>query len=143
MIVARVLATKGKELISVAPGTPIEEVTRILHARAIGAVLVMQDDVLLGILSERGIGRAMALHSSGVRAMRADRVMKPFSCQTSPSATIEEAMRTMTDHHVRYLPVIEEQRLVGLLSVGDIIRARLGLSLSELENLAAYISGGR
>ena len=142
MIVASILAAKGKELICVAPDTPIAEATRILHAKGIGAVLVMRDGVLLGTLSERGIVRAMALHPNGVRAMRADSVMKPFRCQTSPSATIEEAMQTMAEHRVRYLPVIEEQRLVGLLSGGDIIRAKLGHSLSEVENLAAYISGG-
>ncbi len=143
MIVASVLAAKGKELICVAPETPIGEVTRMLHANGIGAVLVMQGGVLLGILSERGIVRALALHPGGVRAMRADSAMKPFRCQTSPSAPIEEAMQTMTDHRVRYLPVMEEHRLVGLLSVGDIIRAKLGHSLSEVENLAAYITGGR
>ncbi len=141
MIVASVLAAKGKELICVAPEVQVEDVTRILEARRIGAVLVMQDDALLGILSERGIVRAMAQHPVGVRAMRADRVMKPFSCQTSPSAQIEDAMQVMTDHHVRYLPVIEEKKLVGLLSVGDIIRAKLGHSLLEVENLAAYITG--
>ncbi len=143
MIVASVLAAKGKELFCVAPETPVEDVTRILEARRVGAVLVMQDGALLGVLSERGIVRAMAQHPIGVRAMRADRVMKPFSCQTSPSAKIEDAMQVMTDHHVRYLPVIEEQKLVGLLSVGDIIRAKLGRSLLEVETLAAYITGVR
>ena len=143
MIVGSILAAKEKELVRVAPELPVEAVTRILQAKAIGAVLVMHEDVLLGILSERGIVRAMALHPNGVRAMRADSVMKPFSCQTSPSAQVEDAMQIMTDHRVRYLPVVEDGQLVGLLSVGDIIRAKLGHSLLEVENLAAYISGSR
>jgi CBS domain-containing protein len=141
MTVASILAEKGNNLISVRPDTPVSEVTRILHKNQIGAVLVMQDDQLLGVLSERGIVRALALHSSGVRAMRADSIMRPREHETQLSATLAEAKRIMTEGRVRYLPVRENGKLVGLISMGDVVRAELSRHADELKSVTAYING--
>ncbi|WP_428391167.1 CBS domain-containing protein [Lichenicoccus sp.] len=141
MTVASILASKPRTLVSVTPETTVGEVARLLHERQIGAALVMQGDTLLGILSERGIVRALALHPSGVRGMRADSVMKPRQVETHLSATLEEAMRIMTDNRVRYLPVFEDGHLAGLISIGDVVKAELGRHAHEVTNLTAYISG--
>ena len=142
MTVASILAQKDKTLICVAPDTPVSEVTRILHEKQIGAVMVMDGDTLLGVLTERGIVRAMALNPQGVRAMPASSVMRPKEHEAQLSSTVDEAMQIMTEHRVRYLPVCEEGKLIGLVSIGDVVKAELGRNVQEVQNLTAYISGG-
>ncbi len=139
MPVASILATKGNALVRVAPETPIGAVTEILHGNNIGAVLVMRGEELLGVLSERGIVRAMAQNPGGVRQMPAEQAMKPRQHETSPSATLEEALRLMTEHRVRYLPVFEASRLVGVISIGDVVAELLNRSSAAVESLTAYI----
>ena len=133
MTVASILAQKSKHLICVNADTPVSEVTRILHEKQIGAVLVMQDSTLLGVLTERSI----------VRAMRADSVMRPTQHTATVSSTLDEAMQIMTAYRVRYLPVLEDGRLIGLVSIGDVVKAELNQNAREVENLTAYISGGQ
>jgi CBS domain-containing protein len=141
VLVSSILATKSKNLISVSSNTPVSDVTQILHENTIGAVLVMEGSKLLGVLSERGIVRAMALNPSGVRAMRADHAMRPTQYRVSADASLEDAMQIMTDHRVRYLPVFEGDELVGLISIGDVVKAELNIRLHEVNSLTNYISG--
>jgi CBS domain-containing protein len=141
MTIASILKEKGNTLISVTPETPIGEVTRIMHENQIGAVLVMEKDKLLGVLSERGIVRALALHPSGVRAMPAHSAMKPRQYETTLSATLEEAMQIMTDNRVRYLPVRDAGKLIGLISIGDVVKAELRRHAHDVKDLTAYIGG--
>jgi CBS domain-containing protein len=143
MTIASILAEKGNTLISVAPGTSIGEVTRIMHDNQIGAVLVMENDDLLGVLSERGIVRALALHPRGVRAMRADSAMKPRQHETRLTSTLEEAMKMMTDNRVRYLPVRDGTTLIGLISVGDVVKAELRRHAYEVQHFTDYIGGAQ
>lgn len=142
MTIASVLLAKSKTLVCVAPDTPISAVTQILHQNGIGAVLVMRDDELLGVLSDRGIVRAMALNPAGVRAMAASEAMKPRQHEITSSATLEDAMRIMTVHRVRYLPVVEAGRLVGVVSIGDVVKAQLDRQSATVESLTAYIGQG-
>ena len=142
MPIASILATKGNALVRVSPDTPISTVTEILHRNNIGAVLVMRGEELLGILSDRGIVRAMALNPSGVRAMPAEQAMKPRQHETTPSATLEDALRLMTEQRVRYLPVFDAGRLVGVVSIGDIVAELLHRSSATVESLTAYIGQG-
>ena len=141
MTLASILKSKTGTLVKVEAGTPIATVTEILHRNNIGAVLVMRDGALLGVLSDRGIVRAMALNPQGVRAMPAERAMKPRQHEAAPSTTLEEAMRIMTTHRVRYLPIFEADRLVGIVSIGDVVKALLDRQSVAVESLTAYISG--
>lgn len=139
MTIASILRTKSKTLIRVDPETPIGVVTTILHHNTIGAVLVMRSDTLLGVLSDRGIVRAMALNPQGVRAMPAEQAMKPRKHETVPSATLEEALRVMTDNKVRYLPVFESDCLMGVVSIGDVVKALLDRQIATVESMTIYI----
>lgn len=141
MSVQRILAAKEKRLIRVAPETPISQVVGILHENGIGAVLVMDGEELLGVLSERGIVRALALNPDGVRAMPARAAMRARECDISPSATVETAMELMTNRRMRYLPVVEEGRVTGMLSIGDVVKDQLGERALEVESLTNYIAG--
>ena len=141
MTIASILASKsnGKNTISVQAGTTISEVTQILYQNNIGAVLVMRGKELIGFLSDRGITRAMAQNPGGVRAMPAEAAMRPRQFETTPSASIESAMRLMTDNKVRYLPVFEDDVLVGIVSVGDVVKALLDRQTAAVEHMTAYI----
>ncbi len=139
MPIASILAAKGNALVRVSPETPIAAVTEILHRNNIGAVLVMRGEELLGVLSDRGIVRAMALNPAGVRAMPAEQAMKPRRYETTPSATLEDALRLMTEHHVRYLPVFDAGLLVGVVSIGDVVAELLDRKSATVESLTAYI----
>ena len=141
MTLASILKSKAAGLVKVEAETPIGAVTEILHRNNIGAVLVMRDGNLLGVLSDRGIVRAMALNPQGVRAMPAERAMKPRQHEAAPSTTLEEAMRIMTDNRVRYLPIFEADHLVGIVSIGDVVKALLDRQAVTVDSLTAYISG--
>ncbi len=141
MTVASILKSKPSRLVKVDAELPISAVTEILHQNNIGAVLVMRDDELLGVLSDRGIVRAMALNPHGVRAMPAERAMKPRQHEASPSTTLEEAMRIMTTNRVRYLPIFEAGRLIGIVSIGDVVKSLLDQQSVKVDSLTAYISG--
>ncbi len=141
MTIQRILARKDSRLISVPPDMPIGQVVGILHGNNIGAVLVMDGPELLGVLSERGIVRALALNPDGVRALPAKAAMRVRECDIAPSASVDEAMEKMTNHRVRYLPVIEEGRVTGVLSIGDVVKDQLVERALEVETLTSYISG--
>lgn len=139
MTIASILSGKSRNTVKVEAGTPVSEVTRILYENNIGAVLVMRDGELLGFLSDRGITRALAQNPNGVRAMPAEAAMRPRQFETTPSASIESAMRLMTEHKVRYLPVFEDGALVGIVSIGDVVKALLDRQTATVESLTAYI----
>ena len=141
MTLASILGSKTGALVTVEEGTPIGAVTEILHRNNIGAVLVMRGDELLGVLSDRGIVRAMAQNPQGVRAMPAERAMKPRQHEAAPSTTLQEAMRIMTVNRVRYLPIFDADRVVGIVSIGDVVKALLDRQAVDVESLTAYISG--
>ena len=141
MTLASILKSKPGRLVRVEAGTPIGTVAEMLHQHNIGAVLVMRDDELLGVLSDRGIVRAMALNPHGVRAMPAERAMKPRQHEAAPSTTLEEAMRIMTTNRVRYLPIFEASTLIGIVSIGDVVKSLLDQQSVKVDSLTAYISG--
>ena len=143
MTVAAILKHKGQHVTSVNPTTSIAEVTRILDERRIGAVLVMDaTDQLLGIVSERDIIHSLA--SSGVRAleMTAGQLMTRDVQTATPQTTVPEAMAMMTQGRFRHVPVMENGALVGLISIGDVVKARITQQEHEVDSLRAYVVGG-
>ncbi len=128
-------------VISVPPQTTVAETVQVLAEHRIGAVLVMDGPELLGVLSERDIVRAMSRQPSGVRALSVSTLMTAAHATISLEATIMEAMQMMTDRRVRHLPVIEGGRVIGVISIGDVVKARLDEQASEVESMKAYVTG--
>ncbi|WP_428395414.1 CBS domain-containing protein [Lichenicoccus sp.] len=142
MSIAAILGTKGTDVIRVPPTTPITDVVHLLGERRIGAVLVMDEPGrVLGILSERDIIGALARHGTAALDQPASALMTQALWTISRDGTTAEAMRIMTDHRVRHLPVMEDGTLVGLVSIGDIVKARLDQQATEVESLRAYVGG--
>ncbi len=150
MSIAAILGVKGADVIRVLPTTVITEVIKLLDERRIGAVLVMnapgnspgdEPGKLLGILSERDVIRALSRHGTAALERPASALMTQALWTISSEGTTAEAMRIMTDHRVRHLPVMDDGVLVGLVSIGDIVKARLDQQASEVESLRAYVGG--
>ena len=142
MSIASILKEKGGEVIRVAPDVPVRAVVQTLGERKIGAVLVMDaGGGMLGILSERDIVRALARDGVAVLDLAAEALMTGVRWTIPPDSSIADAMRIMTEHRVRHLPVMEDGTLVGVVSIGDIVKARLQQQAHEVESLRAYVGG--
>lgn len=134
------ILTGKKPLVSVTRDTAISDVTALLHKHRIGAVLVMEDGVILGLVSERDICAGLHTHGAGILAAQAGEIMSSPVVTAGPSTTLVEAMGTMTDRRFRHLPVVESGRLLGLVSIGDLVKARIEQAESEAAAMKDYIS---
>ena len=142
MTVAAILKHKGYEVAAVRPDDAIETVVRELTDRGIGAVVVLDADGRpLGILSERDIVHALAARGAEALTMTAGALMTRALKTASPRTTVGEAMAMMTSGRFRHLPVIENGALVGLVSIGDVVRAKISQQETEVDGLRAYVSG--
>lgn len=140
MTVQHILEDKGSDIVSVSAGDKLAAVTAILAQKRIGAVLVMEGERISGILSERDIVRALA--ERGADAMEcpvSERMTREVeTCE--PRETIESVMRRMTDGRFRHLPVLESGRLVGVVSIGDVVKRRIAEIEREADQLREYIA---
>jgi CBS domain-containing protein len=142
MTIASILKHKGSDIAHVLPDATVAEVAHVLSSRRIGAVLVCCPRLeLLGILSERDIVHALADHGASALDLHADQLMTRHVTTALSKTTVAEAMSMMTSGRFRHLPVMEQGRLVGLVSIGDVVKARLGQQEQEVDSLKAYVSG--
>ncbi len=142
MTVAAILRDKGSEIVSVAPTALIADVTKLLAERRIGAVLVRDaGGSLLGILSERDIIRCLARRGAGSLEMTAAQLMTSQLHTVPPATETGEVLSLMTANRIRHLPVLDGERLVGLVSIGDVVKAQLDCQAQEVDSLRAYVSG--
>ena len=139
--VSTVLEKKGYSVVTVTPHDTVDSVVRILTRNCIGAAPVLDaDGRLVGIISERDILHGTAAHGDGVFSLQVDQLMtrEPNTC--SPDDRIIELMETMTLQRVRHLPVVRNGKLLGIVSIGDVVKQRLEEAQSELEALRSYIA---
>ena len=142
MTVAAILRHKGQEIASVSPTTRIDQVTTTLAEWRIGAVLVRDSaGQLMGILSERDIVRGLAREGAACLEMTAAQLMTSVLHTVTPSTSTGEAMGLMTNGRVRHLPVLDGEALVGMISIGDVVKAQLEAQGQEVDSLRAYVAG--
>jgi CBS domain-containing protein len=142
MILKTILANKPPGFVSVPLDMRISGVIGVLAEKRIGAVLVVSPlNELVGILSERDIVRSLSSHAATTLDMSAAQLMTAHPTTATPTTTVTEAMETMTDGHFRHLPILENERLIGLVSIGDVVKARIDQSEHEVESLRTYVGG--
>jgi len=139
--VRQLLESKGSEVISVAPDTPVFQALKVMAEKGIGAVLVLQSGRLIGIVSERDYARKVILqgrssHDTPVRDIMTDRVV-----YARPEQTVPQCMALMTDKRIRHLPVVEGDRLLGVLSIGDLVKETISEQEFLIRQLENYIHG--
>jgi CBS domain-containing protein len=140
--ISDVLRNKGAEVVTVSPDATVSELISLLVRRNIGAVVVTRDDDVVGIVSERDVvhhiyGRGGDLLSTPVSEIMSTEVV---SC--APEDEVDSLMRTMTDRRIRHVPVLVDGALAGIVSIGDMVKARIGELEDERRHLHSYLAAG-
>ena len=140
--VTAILKHKGYQITAVDPTSVINDVVHTLAERRIGAVLVVdRSEQLLGIVSERDIVRSLAANGTRTLEMTAGQLMTRALQVAQPQTTVAQAMAMMTVGRFRHMPVVEDGALVGLISIGDVVKARIMEQEEEVDSLKAYVAG--
>jgi CBS domain-containing protein len=141
MTVARILADKGRDVLTTQPHRTVKEVATQLASRGVGAVVVSDaSHAVLGIVSERDIVRAIGAGSSSVLEEPVSRYMTAKVTTVNENASIDRVMELMTAGRFRHLPVVEDGRLVGIVSIGDVVKRHVNAIESEQRALRDYIA---
>ena len=142
MNVEAILKAKGREVATVAPDAAVSEAVRLLHSRGIGALVVSADGNRLdGIVSGRDLVHALAQRGASVLDQRVSELMTRRVVTCTPNDTIAELMAEMTRRRIRHLPVVDRGHLVGLVSIGDLVKNRLEEMEFETTSLRQFIAG--
>ena len=136
-----ILASKGREVWSVAPSDSVLDALRIMAAREVGALPVMDGWRLVGILSERDYARKVILAGRASVDTRVSEVMTRRVLCVTPAQSVGECMALMTEQRARHLPVVERKRVVGLVSIGDLVKAHIEDQEVLIDQLKQYIAG--
>lgn len=141
MLVSDILNAKGNAVIAATPRMTVAEAAQLLTQRRIGALVVLEDERLAGILSERDIVRALATCGTGCLDAPVSSLMTARVQTCAKADSIAEVMEVMTEQRVRHLPVVELGRLAGMISIGDVVKWRLEEQAEEVRQLSAYVAG--
>ncbi|NML14798.1 CBS domain-containing protein [Azohydromonas caseinilytica] len=133
----------SQEVISVGPHTTVFETVKLMADKNIGAVLVMEGDAVVGIFSERDYARKIVLQERASQSTPVNQVMTPNVMFAGPHQTAEECMAVMTQNRLRHLPVMENGKLLGLISIGDLVKHIISDQQFLIEQLEHYITGHR
>lgn len=143
MKVKRILAGKSSEVITIQPEQTLQEASQLLTEYNIGAVLVVNGDGKpAGILSERDIVRKLAILGRDSVTVKVSEAMTSDLIIAVPEDDLSYVMNTMTEKHIRHLPVMQDQKLVGIISIGDVVKAQRDHFAGEARTLQQYIDGG-
>lgn len=139
--VAHLLAGKGSEVWSIAPDASVFAALEMMALRNVGALVVTEGNSIVGIISERDYARKVILLDRGSRDTEVREIMTADVRTVARSDTVAECMSVVTAHHIRHLPVVEDGRLIGLVSIGDIVKAVMSEQAFLIEQLEQYITG--
>jgi CBS domain-containing protein len=139
--VERILRQKGSEVYSISPDATVYEALEILEERNIGALLVLAGDQLVGLLSERDYVRKVKLKGHSSTDLKVEEIMSSPVVTVDPKTTVDECMRSMTNKRCRHLPVIDEGKVVGVVSIGDLVNWIMTVQDVTIHQLEDYICG--
>lgn len=140
-LVKHLLDNKGRHIISVAPEDSVLDAIKLMAVKGIGALIVMKDDKLVGILSERDYARKVIIKGRSSKSTQVAEIMTSDVLTTSSSQTVNDCMNTMTERKIRHLPVVEDNEVIGMISIGDLVEAIISDQQEEIHQLEQYISG--
>ena len=138
-VVAQLLKQKRDTIYSVGPEAPVLEAIRLMAEHGVGALLVMQEQQLVGVVSERDYARKVILKGRSSSETSVRQIMSSPVFTVRPDQSVRECMQLVNDRRVRHLPVVEGERVVGVLSIGDLVRAVLEEQQKTIEELEQYI----
>jgi len=139
--IRQIVSEKGSEIWSVSPEQSVFEAIRLMASKQVGALLVLEGERLHGIVSERDYARRVILEGRASRETQVAEICSSPAITISPRATAEEGLALMTRQRVRHLPVVENEQLLGVVSIGDLVSAVIGDQRQLIEQLERYVSG--
>jgi len=143
MLVSQILKTKGDMVFTATPNETIGAAAALLHSRKVGAMVVLDaEDHVSGILSERDVVRAVAVGGAAALSKPVSEFMSTKVVFADPGESIDILLSRMTDRRIRHLPVCKDERLVGVVSIGDLVKAKIAETEAEAQNLKDYIAAG-
>ena len=137
--VRQMLSEKGSAVVSITPDTSVFDALKVMNEKNIGAVLVMEDEELVGIFSERDYARKVILAG---RSSKTTEVKELMTCKVyciDPSRTIQDVMELMNEHRFRHVPVMESEKVIGVLSSGDVMRGVVAEQKNTIDSLESYL----
>lgn len=137
--VRHILEAKGHAVHAVHPDAPVLDAIRLMAEQHVGALLVMRGDELCGIVSERDYARKIVLKGKSSKDTPVKQIMTEDVVTVSPDETIDSCMRTMTARRIRHLPVLDRDHVVGVVSIGDLVKTLIREQRQTIEQLEAYI----
>jgi CBS domain-containing protein len=141
MLVSGVLRDKGDMVFTAAPDDTVGQVAQLLHQRRVGAMVVVEGDrEVIGIVSERDIVRVVAEYGATGLGRPVSACMTRDVIFAQPNETVDSLLERMTDRRIRHLPVCVDHRLVGIVSIGDLVKTKIAETVAEAEGLRAYIT---
>ena len=139
--VRHLLESKAPEVFAIGPDAPVLDAIRLMAERRVGALPVMRGETLAGIVTERDYARKVILKGRSSRETPVSEIMTPAPTTVSLATTVDECMRLCTELRVRHLPAVEGNRLIGLVSIGDLVKAVIDDQAAEIDHLQRYIAG--
>lgn len=139
--VRAILQRKGSEVWSVLPTATVYDAIAMMADKRVGALIVVSEGKLVGIVSERDYARKVILKGKSSKETLVQEIMTTPVVAIGPACTVDECMRVMTTHRIRHLPVLDGQELVGVVSIGDMVKAIIAAQAQTIDQLSNYITG--
>ena len=139
--ISSILQDKGTQIWAISPDATVFEAIQLMAEKNVGALLVMSGARLLGVVTERDYTRKVALHGKNSKETRVREIISNTYISASPFHTVEDCMRLMTHHRVRHLPVLEGDRVAGVVSIGDLVNWTINAQHETINQLESYITG--
>ncbi len=139
--IGEILHIKGNTVWTVSPDIMVFDAIQLMADKNIGALLVTESDKLVGIISERDYTRKVALKGKSSKQTAVREIITGQVIQVDPDTTVEECMRLMTDHRIRHLPVLADGKIIGVVSIGDLVNWIISAQHSTIQQLQTYIAG--
>lgn len=139
--VRHLLDAKGRDVLSIGPDASVLDAIRLMAEKGIGALVVLDGDALAGVVTERDYARKVILKGRSSRTTAVRDIMTADVVTTSSDQSVEECMSTVTELRIRHLPVVDDGRLTGIISIGDLVKAVIADQQEAIEHLQQYING--
>jgi CBS domain-containing protein len=140
--ISALLHHKGTALWSIAPEATVFEAIKLMADKNIGSLLVMSGGRLVGVITERDYTRKIALHGKKSKETLVREILTSKIISVTPDDTVEECMKLMTENRVRHLPVLEDEKVIGLVSIGDLVNWTISAQDAAIAQMEQYIAGG-
>lgn len=140
MTVNQILSTKGKEVYSILSTNTVYEALTVMSEKNIGAILIIEDGILKGVLSERDYARKIVLKAKSSKKALVHEIMEADVVTVKPSDNLDYCMELMSTKRVRHLPVIENDTVIGIISISDVVKAIIEIQKDTIQHLNSYIT---